>query len=908
MLVYHLTTANFIVFVLFILIAVVESEKFINISGDIVLGALFPVHAKGVNGEDCGKIQIEDGIQPLEAMLYTVDRINRNPNILPGVRLGVLAFDTCDNPNYALEQTLKFVKGFIAHENEFHNRSEFQCADGSVPKFMGGHFDKVAAVLASRSSSVTLQIAPILRLFMVPQISYMATSSSLGDRARFPHFFRTVPSDVNQAKAMLKILKHFDWSYAYLVYTDTEYGKRGKEALEALAHNYNVCFGFLHCIDKDISDEPIYDAIIHNITQKSDIRVVVMFAEKVATLRVIRAARRLSASEQLVWIGSDIWSSGKRERELSPDEEHILEGALAVQPLYTHMAGFDDYFTNLTLEHVKVNPWFDEFWTEYHRCRGANGSVSNDEESQHFREDHCRQDDFNMKISSEMGYKQRKNIHFVRDAVYAVALALHDLQKEMCPHYQRGMVCEILSHIDGPLLSSYLAKVSFKDEAGNKFKFVKGREGPTRYSILNYQKKPDGYHWIIVGNYTSTSEGDEFHDLKLDDSLLRLRGQMQGKYGNTKDQWQFPTSRCISSCRSDQVRERLDSCCSRCRDCGTHERKKNENQCELCSLGTLPANNKTICERVNEKFVDYTHPWAACAVTVATFGIVVTIVVFGIFWSNRNTPIIKASGRELSCLMLFGILASFLMTFAIIAWPNEYTCALTRFGIGLCYTICYAALVTKTNRIHRIFNNATNSPHKPRYTSPNSQLTITGVLTAVEILINGAWLLRMKPKTIFIFPSREQRLIICEGFNDYSYIVGLVYPFFLIVICTYYAIKTRKCPEGFNETRRIAFTNYTTLVLWLAFVPLYLASADNAIRVVTLALSLSLSAFVQLTCLFLPKIYIVIIKPEKNTRELVMTRHRSSNFIPSPGRPTVVLNGNPHGVTTSSARESSTIE
>ncbi|CAB0029579.1 unnamed protein product [Trichogramma brassicae] len=204
-------------------------------------------------------------------------------------------------------------------------------------------------------------------------------------------------------------IKHFDWSYVYLVYTDTEYGKRGKEALEALAHNYNVCFGFLHCIDKDISDEPIYDAIIHNITQKSDIRgelsldsyfffsnqlplsfflihiVVVMFAEKVATLRVIRAARRLNASEQLVWIGSDIWSSGKRERELSPDEEHILEGALAVQPLYTHMAGFDDYFTNLTLEHVEVNPWFDEFWTEYHRCRGANGSVSNDEESLHPR-------------------------------------------------------------------------------------------------------------------------------------------------------------------------------------------------------------------------------------------------------------------------------------------------------------------------------------------------------------------------------------------------------------------------------------------------------------------------------------------------------------------------------------------
>lgn len=95
-------------------------------------------------------------------------------------------------------------------------------------------------------------------------------------------------------------------------------------------------------------------------------------------------------------------------------------------------------------------------------------------------------------------------------------------------------------------------------------------------------------------------------------------------------------------------------------------------------------------------------------------GILLTIFVLCVFWLYSETPVIKASGRELSCLLLLGTLASFLMTFAIIARPNTQTCAITRFGIGLCYTLCYAALVTKTNRIHRIFNNATNSPHKPR--------------------------------------------------------------------------------------------------------------------------------------------------------------------------------------------------
>lgn len=114
----------------------------------------------------------------------------------------------------------------------------------------------------------------------------------------------------------------------------------------------------------------------------------------------------------------------------------------------------------------------------------------------------------------------------------------------------------------------------------------------------------------------------------------------------------------------------------------------------------------------------------------------------------------------------------------------------------------------------------------------------------------------------------------------------------IAVVCTVYAVKTRKCPEGFNETRYIAFTNYTTLILWLAFVPLYLVSTSNAIRVVTLALSLSLSAFVQLGCLFFPKVYIVLMKPEKNTKELVMAHHRSSSYLPTPATPVVILNGN----------------
>ena len=38
--------------------AVAEASIYVNVSGDIVLGALFPVHRQGINGQNCGQIQV----------------------------------------------------------------------------------------------------------------------------------------------------------------------------------------------------------------------------------------------------------------------------------------------------------------------------------------------------------------------------------------------------------------------------------------------------------------------------------------------------------------------------------------------------------------------------------------------------------------------------------------------------------------------------------------------------------------------------------------------------------------------------------------------------------------------------------------------------------------------------------
>lgn len=106
----------------------------------------------------------------------------------------------------------------------------------------------------------------------------------------------------------------------------------------------------------------------------------------------------------------------------------------------------------------------------------------------------------------------------------------------------------------------------------------------------------------------------------------------------------------------------------------------------------------------------------------------------------------------------------------------------------------------------------------------------------------------------------------------------------LAVVCTVYAVLTRNIPEAFNESKFIGFTMYTTCIIWLAFVPIYFTSSQSnhiALNITTLSVSISLSATVTLLCLFMPKLYIILLHPEKNVRQSMMPQQKYSKVISS---------------------------
>jgi hypothetical protein len=136
--------------------------------------------------------------------------------------------------------------------------------------------------------------------------------------------------------------------------------------------------------------------------------------------------------------------------------------------------------------------------------------------------------------------------------------------------------------------------------------------------------------------------------------------------------------------------------------------------------------------------------------------------------------------------------------------------------------------LTKTNRISRIFESASKSAKRPGFISPKSQLIITSILISVQVIASGIWLIIDPPAVDKSHPEgrRDEVVLKCKA-DDASFLISLAYNMLLIVTCTIYAIKTRKIPENFNESKFIGFTMYTTCIIWLAFISIYFGTQGN---------------------------------------------------------------------------------
>ncbi|XP_031976462.1 metabotropic glutamate receptor 7 isoform X2 [Corvus hawaiiensis] len=816
----------------------------IRLEGDITLGGLFPVHAKGPPGSPCGDIKKENGIHRLEAMLYALDQINSDPELLPNVTLGARILDTCSRDTYALEQSLTFVQALIQKDT-----SDVRCTNGEPPVFVKP--EKVVGVIGASGSSVSIMVANILRLFQIPQISYASTAPELSDDRRYDFFSRVVPPDSFQAQAMVDIVKALGWNYVSTLASEGNYGEKGVESFMQISREAGgLCIAQSLKIPQDRKDKSIdFDKIIRQLLETPNARAIVIFANDEDIKQILAAAKRADQVGHFLWVGSDTWGS-----KVSPllQQEDVAEGAITILPKRATIEGFDTYFTSRTLENNRRNVWFAEYWEENFNCKlTITGSK---------KEDTDRKCTGQERIGKDSHYEQEGKVQFVIDAVYAMAHALHHMNRDLCA--DSAGLCPEMEHAGGKRLLKYIRSVNFNGSAGTPVMFNKNGDAPGRYDIFQYHSSntsTPGYR--LVGQWTD--------DLQLNIEEMQWGGGVRS----------VPPSVCSQPCRPGERKKMVKGmpCCWHCELCDGYQYQADEVTCLLCSYNERPNENRTGCRSIPIIKLEWHSPWAVIPVFLAMLGIIATIFVMATFIRYNDTPIVRASGRELSYVLLTGIFLCYIITFLMIAKPDVAVCSFRRIFLGLGMCISYAALLTKTNRIYRIFEQGKKSVTAPRLISPTSQLAITSSLISVQLLGVFIWFAVDPPNIIIDYdeqktmnPDQARGVLKCD-ITDLQIICSLGYSILLMVTCTVYAIKTRGVPENFNEAKPIGFTMYTTCIVWLAFIPIFFGTAQSAeklyIQTTTLTISMNLSASVALGMLYMPKVYIIIFHPELNVQK-----------------------------------------
>ena len=312
------------------------------------------------------------------------------------------------------------------------------------------------------------------------------------------------------------------------------------------------------------------------------------------------------------------------------------------------------------------------------------------------------------------------------------------------------------------------------------------------------------------------------------------------EYDHKLSQWfqtfTTPQSFCSQLCYPGEIRTNTGSqqCCWTCRSCNLFHITVNETFCSPCSEREIPDSNFTKCIPIAEEYLSIYNVIAWPALIFSSIGILMTIYTVVIFMRFTQTPIIKASSRELSYFLLFGMCCCHLCAWPLILKPHLLTCLLIRIGVSLSLTICLAALLTKTNRLARIFNHGQRLSQPPCL-SPRSQLGICIGIVSVQLIGVLLWIIISPPAVTLkseLKHNQKRLILVCQTDNEYI-ACSLIYNMILVISCTLYAIKTRHIPENFNEAKHIGFAMYSVCIIWLAFIPIFfgLRSSENWFRV-----------------------------------------------------------------------------
>ncbi|XP_033833030.1 LOW QUALITY PROTEIN: extracellular calcium-sensing receptor-like [Periophthalmus magnuspinnatus] len=764
-----------------------------------------------------------------QTMIFAIHEINKNPGLLPRHTIGYKIYNACGMSN--------IVMSAIVLANGQKEQLDGTCSGpGSA-----------TAVLGHSGSAPTMAFARVIGRFQVPVVSHFATCACLSDREEFPSFFRTIPSDEHQSRALAKLVKHFGWMWVGAISNLNAYGVNGINAFIQAAVEEGVCIEYYEAFEQS-GPASALDKVVETVKRSTSKVIVAFMSHREVT--VLAAELYKNNITSLQWVGSDAWIS---DSSLSDSEgSSILVGSLGFVVSKANIPGLEDHLRQLHPSQFPNSQFIREFWEYIFECSLANST--------------------NTEMKACTGIESLQNVdtyftdvsdlRFVNNvykSVYAVAHALHALISE-----RRNSSSNNNQPIEPWQVLQYLQKVNFMTSQGERVTFDENGNIFAQYELINIQSMASSImHTTTVGFYDPTLPHD--HQVQMTSTHVVWGGGRQT----------VPVSVCSDSCPPGQrkvIYKTKPVCCFDCIPCGEAEisNATDSLDCFTCPSEYWPNANQDRCVLKDTEFLSFSEIMGIVLTCFCFIGTFLTLLIFAVFLRYRHSPIVRANNSELSFLLLFSLSLCFLCSLTFIGRPSEWSCMLRHTAFSITFVLCISCVLGKTIVVLMAFRATLPGSNVMKWFGPVQQrLSVFGA-TFIQVLICILWLTIDPP-----FPNRNMLyfkdiiILECNLGSHVGFCAALGYIGLLALLCFVLAFFARKLPDNFNEAKFITFSMLIFCAVWITFIPAYVSSPGKFTVAVEIFAILS-SSYGLLLCIFVPKVFIILFQSEKNTKRHIM--------------------------------------